>query len=339
MRLFDASVTDQASATFVTVNASANSLFGTVSEQNEETQGAYAHCNVDNDNYTVNTTADKDEGGPVAGENDLVALQVGVSPLPDIGTVALNTQAAFQVWKNPAKGAANLIVGPGAEKTWDLTNSTQRSDFIAVCGSLFTEGVQDNTSGNLALEYRLTSTLDDKIKYNLVAATCGDQPTPAQRVDLGGAFPGLIHCEWSITAPADDVYNCIAWSVGETNTWYNANRIDIQYGDNDGVFETSDMDRFYKAKSGLLPNASGAKDAQVMYYPLPSDWAYGVDPMPTPGYHGAARKGCTCMHVDDTVFVPGKYMFESKCGQAERIEHVWNHLNGSSYGSPSRFYK
>lgn len=332
VRLFDASVTDQASATFVTVNASAGSLFGTVSEEKEETEGAYAHCNVDNDNYSVNTTADKDENGPVAGENDLVALHVGVSPLPDIGTVALKTQAPFQVWKNSTKGAANLIVAPGAEKTWDLTNSTQRSDFIAVCGSLFTEGVLPRTSGNLALEYRLTSTLDDKIKYNLVAATCGTQPTPAQRVGFEADFPSIIHCEWSVTANADPVYNCIAWTVDETNVWYNdvysrlpeVVGIDQTYGNANGVLEVSDMDAFYSAKKGYGHTASGPADALVMYYS---------------GFHGAKRKSCACMQVPVSVFPQGKYMFESKCGRGEQIEHVHDHLNGSTYGTPIRFYK
>lgn len=32
-------------------------------------------------------------------------------------------------------------------------------------------------------------------------------------------------------------------------------------------------------------------------------------------------------------------MFESKCGATEKIEHVWNQLDGSSYGSAGRFYK
>lgn len=49
-------------------------------------------------------------------------------------------------------------------------------------------------------------------------------------------------------------------------------------------------------------------------------------------YHGARKKGCS----DGA----GKWdMFESKCGLSERIEHLRDQLNGSTYGTPVRFYK
>jgi hypothetical protein len=59
------------------------------------------------------------------------------------------------------------------------------------------------------------------------------------------------------------------------------------------------------------------EEADVMYYS---------------GFHGARKKDCTCG--------AGKWrMFESKCGNAERIEHVHNQLNGSTYGEPVRYYR
>jgi len=49
-------------------------------------------------------------------------------------------------------------------------------------------------------------------------------------------------------------------------------------------------------------------------------------------YHGAKKKGCQCGR--------GKWiMYESKCGDYERIEHVWDQLNDGEYGDPIRYYK
>jgi len=87
-------------------------------------------------------------------------------------------------------------------------------------------------------------------------------------------------------------------------------------GNGNGVLELSEVDAFYALKG--YPNAaSGPSDAQVMYYS---------------GYHGARKAGCGCGS--------GKWiMYGSKCGQWERIEHVWDQLNGSTYGNPIRYYK
>jgi len=82
------------------------------------------------------------------------------------------------------------------------------------------------------------------------------------------------------------------------------------------VLEISDVDAFYDAK-GYEPTGTGPSDADIMYYS---------------GFHGARSKGCNCG--------AGKWiMFESKCGEWERIEHVHDQLNGSDYGVPVRFYK
>jgi hypothetical protein len=152
----------------------------------------------------------------------------------------------------------------------------------------------------------------------------GRQPTILERNTFLGWFPSLVNCEWSITAESNPTYNCIAWSVGETNIWYaeignippNVVGIDETYGNNDGIFEISDMDAFYDAK-GYTPTGTGPSDSDIMYYS---------------GYHGARKKTGTCG--------AGEWvMYESKCGQSLRIEHVYNQLNGASYGSPIRYYK
>jgi len=93
------------------------------------------------------------------------------------------------------------------------------------------------------------------------------------------------------------------------------------------------MDAFYLAKKGWRPQASGPADAECIYYRMPRDWHYGQgEQMPQSGYHAARKSGCNCG--------AGKWiMFQSKCGQAEKIEHVWDQLGGSFYGDLHRYYK
>jgi hypothetical protein len=322
---------DGANATFLNVNLSGIDLYRTVPEAEEESIGAFIHHNIDNDDgIPPDKNPDKTQEGPITGEDDLKRAYASVSPLPNVGVVALKTGTGMKIYKSATKGATNLLVDSGGEKTWDLANANQRTQYTTDIANLFVEGTADGSS-NLSLEYRLPAVLDDKVKYTFVAATCKDQPTPSERSFFKGNWPGLIHCEWSITAPASGVYNCIAWSVGETNVWYTKLLssgqyiigIDEVYGDHDGQFEIADMDAFYDDK-GYAPTATSAADADVMYYS---------------NFHGAAKKGCGCMPVPISVCPSGKYMFESKCGQAERIEHVHDQLNGTTYGSPIKFYK
>jgi hypothetical protein len=93
--------------------------------------------------------------------------------------------------------------------------------------------------------------------------------------------------------------------------------MDWNGGDQDGYFyEANDVPKFYASYGFSLP-ATDQTDAEVIYY-----W----------GYHGAVRRywGCGA----------GRWiMFESKIGNSEKIEHVWNQLNGSAYGEPVLFYK
>jgi len=182
----------------------------------------------------------------------------------------------------------------------------------------------------------------DRVKCNFIAAKCGWQPTPQERENTETCFPYIIHCEWSITQNVTPNYNCIAWSVGITDRWMNPTiydvilgeyveeqwvegvhyiSIDKRYGNNDNAFDIEDdMDPFYYYTALYEPIAVDQTDAKAIYYD---------------GYHGAKRKdGCTCG--------AGKWvMFESKCGDGPRIEHVYNQLDGSTigYGTRCRYYK
>jgi len=79
--------------------------------------------------------------GSVIGENDLKPLVMYLEPVLNYGTVVLNiNSSAGKIWKDPAKGFANLVlIGPGS-KTWNLGDSGQKSEFLSLCSSLQVEG-------------------------------------------------------------------------------------------------------------------------------------------------------------------------------------------------------
>ncbi len=333
----------------VNVDLSADDLSGTVGKLSEESPGAFVHWNLDNDNDSDNSVGAPKRSGAdylevgtarVTGEDDLKPATMLLEPALTEGSVVLNVGGGkAKIWKHPEKGSANLIVAGAGQKTWNLANGAERTDFLNLCSKLQVEGVEDGAC-QVTLTFKDASgtvVCSDAVNYTFIAADCGRQPktdAPDERTGYKNAFQKLVHTEWSITAESTGTYNCIAWSVGETGTWYNPQDIDRLYGDNDGVFENADMDKFYLDKMGWQPTASGAADAEAMYYPYPTNWDYRAHPYspPSPGYHGAKKKACSCGN--------GQWvMFESKCGNWGRIEHVWDQLNDSGYGSPGRFYK
>jgi hypothetical protein len=241
--------------------------------------------------------------------------------------VVLKVSGGARIWASPEKGAAYLILAEG-QTAWDLSKQSQRGEFLSLCDSgLYVEGVALGPGTvTAAYEYPKGHGLaHDTIQYTFVAATCGSQPTVETRQRLLGIMPDLVGCQWSITGEADSTYNCIAWSVGETDYWYtscvgrigtNLVGIDDTFGNQDSVLEWSDLDAFYWAKKHYTPYGTGPADATVIYYA---------------GFHVAFRKDCGCGD--------GRWlMFESKCGGLERIEHVWDQVV-KPYGEAVRFYR
>lgn len=313
------------------INLKAVDLDGIVDENKEENPGAYIHYNIDNDNLNTNqngdSIADKDETNTVTDENDLKSLKIEFKPSISFekGKVRLNGGLS-KIWISSLKGNTSDYF---QQKTWDLSDANQRNEFNTQRANLWVEGYQSGTS-NISVEYENENGVlasSDVVKYTFIAATCGRQPNPQERISAELTWPNLIHCEWSITGEATNIYNCIAWSVGITNKWIGMigppndpyelgdEFMDRDYGDNDGVFEPSDVDAFYNEKGYVT--ASGPNDADVMYYS---------------GFHGAKKKNCNC---GDNKWI----MFESKCGDWARIEHVYNQLDGSGYGNPIKYYK
>lgn len=324
--------------TKITINAT--DLFGTV-EKNDDgsNKTAYVHWNIDNDNNANSGGTTKHPGGDylktntvVNGEDDLKPFSFTMTPAMNKGSIEISIGGNGKVWKSATKGVSSgadsqLLLDSGATKTWDLSNATQRTEFNSL-GSVYIEGV-GNGSATFTVKYKddkgaeITS---DHISYTFIAANCGNQPLINRKTILLNAFSGLVGCEWSVTGEATISYNCIAWTVGITNMWVNGTgitgpgndryyiSIDRSYGNNDGTMTVNELDAFYDA-NGYTPTDSNSAD--IMYYS---------------NYHGARKKNCS----DGA----GKWdMFESKCGGLERIEHLREQLNGSSYGSPVRYYK
>ncbi len=315
----------------------------------------YMHFNVDNDDASGNAQPNAHYPGgdyaqeeQVTGEDDLRLFAVRLGDPPANGKVRLvRGSDILRVWKADNKGdpATNLLAFDGNNmKTWDLGVEGQPEDWASWKNNLYVEGHGKGTT-TLALQYldanNIPVTWDSKT-YDFIDADCGNQPrTQAppdnQRARFKGAFGGLVHCEWSVTAASTNAYNCIAWSVLETNVWWNPD-VDVPNTNIKGIHEhygepgstlQEDLDAFYLNENagvtgGYSPTATGPSDAVVMYYA---------------GYHAARRKGCTCGGVRWT-------MFESKIGGWEKIEHVWDQLdgtlappNGPGYGARDRYYK
>ena len=275
-----------------------------VSEEDEENPGAFVHFNLDNDDGNVdgqgNPIADYTEDGTISGENDTVAMGIGLSPPSlTVGSVVLSrSDSKPKVWCDAAKGSA--VLTSGDSKTWDLSDQAQRNNFNGVSSNLWLEGC-DHGSTTLTATVKDTGGQEmysDTVKATFIAALCGDQPTPYLRAFYEDRFPNLVHCEWSIVGCPSIYYNCIAWSVGNTTRWFTdviviggvpykeyinqytqVHYVSIDgYGNLDGTFDyPGELDAFYLAEANCTPTASGPSDAKVMYYS---------------GYHAAKKSAC-----------------------------------------------
>jgi len=288
--------------------------------------------------------------GPVAGENNLKLLTMSLSPALQQGLVVLaRSNGNARVWKSATKGQGNEILVGDSTKTWDLSNAQQRDDFNAVKNSLYVEGYGGGTC-MLGLFYKLATgetVATDYVYYTFIAADCGDQPrTEAvptwrwnytvgqweaydppgryQRAEILTQMPALVGCEWSVTAQLtyhDDHYealkdyNCMAWSVDQTNHRYTEAEILTKYGSIDNFYWE---EKRWTPIGGNISEDQKAAQAEAIYYS---------------GFHAARRKaGCPCG--------AGKWiMFESKVGAWERIEHRWDQVMGGWYNRPVTFYK
>jgi hypothetical protein len=131
----------------------------------------------------------------------------------------------------------------------------------------------------------------------------GSPPTPAQKSKFLGWFPNLRN--FTITAPATGIYNCISWSVGISSEW-------LWPGDTVAAF-----DAFYTSY-GWTSSASGKREYQKRKVALWAD---------TSGCTHGSRETYDCD------------WHESKCGPAERIMHDKFQMQDGGYGNIIKYYE
>lgn len=321
----------------------------------ENDPGAYIHANLDDDNWNGHPDCNDHTGG-VDGENDMKQLTLAFAPTNlNFGSVSITrADGDIQVWRDANKSQPLLASGSGGAydpnvsgngyKTWDLSNTTQLADFNNIRESLWVENTGTG-NGGLAIWYFPPvgmggQTCPDQVFYKKIIAACGHQPSLIEYQnmypDYFGGDTGLVDCEFSILDNTiTKVYNCIAWSINEFNTWYNPQDIDDPNngGNDNGIFQNSDMTTFYNNKRGWSLIDQDPDTAHAMYYPIPTNWNFRAFPeseLPSPGYHAAKRRNCTC---GETKWI----MYESKCGDGYIIEHVWNQLN-LKYGTATKMF-
>jgi len=330
-------------------------LFGGTTEETEEDPGAYVHYNVDNDNLNTNGggqsipdyTEDGGAGG-LTGENDLCKAILSHQPsdLTDVKVVLRRVGSGPRVWKSATKGTGNEVLTDQQEIVWDLRVPAERAEYYSIRENLWVEGYAEGEFqliGELRRPDDVTL-VSDPVKYTFIAAICAPppagQPTPAERVEVQGVLPRIVHCEWCLELRWAPAYNCISWSVGETDVFYHStpgqgslcnegSRIIIDCDnpnqnhpwehDGDGQLEQSEIVSFYDHKGfdRLTGAEATPENGDAMYYTL---------------FHAARRQTCNCGR--------GKWvMFSSKCGQAARIEHVYDQFDGGMYGDHDLYFK
>ena len=183
---------------------------------------------------------------------------------------------------------------------------------------------------NVGLTTQSTSTF-----IILVEPVFGREPTSdpldpesdeAEKERFESAFPNLVWGEWRITADhltpgyTPGCYNCIAWSVGiegypvpgDPNYFWIWHQVDSYSDTPNGEVEVSDFDSFYAAFG--YTEVADLDQASIILY-VTSDG----EPQ-----HAARRHGSMSGSGD---------LFESKCGEMERISHEPEQLVGDIYGS------
>lgn len=120
-------------------------------------------------------------------------------------------------------------------------------------------------------------------------------------------FPNLKAEDSYCSAPQNDIYNCISWSVGVTNDWIWPGTL-------------SNFDALYNSY-GYTRSGANESNAAIAV------WANNGSLT-----HGSVRKNSSIPN-------PHGFDWESKCGQLERIMHTRDALSGGSYGSIVYYYR
>jgi hypothetical protein len=153
------------------------------------------------------------------------------------------------------------------------------------------------------------------------AGMSGTDPSAAEDSIQRSHFPRLT-C-YTVTAPPNPAYNCIACSVGVTNRWI-WQEVD-GYGNRDGVVTVSDFDAYF-SYGGYTPTTNCSvqlgKEKIVLFGQTDASGTV----VPT----HAARQA--------SVPISG-FLFESKEGRFKQILHDLSDLEGGAYGAVVKCYE
>ena len=128
---------------------------------------------------------------------------------------------------------------------------------------------------------------------------------------LEGVFPALTGSQYSLTSPATEAYNCLAWAAGESDRWWWPDAMGVSYWPPGSPREET-LDAFLAAFAtlGYIPTSTSVVEPQVNKVAI-----YVRSGLPT----HAARQ-----------LPNGRWT--SKLGQSEDIEHDLPALVGHLYG-------
>jgi hypothetical protein len=137
---------------------------------------------------------------------------------------------------------------------------------------------------------------------------------------LEQVFPGLAAAEYQITSPPDPDYNCIAWAVGDTGSWWWPGPDPEREYWPPGIVREATLDAFQAAFAGLGYAPSVGEDAEAGFEKI----AVFTDAQGKPRH--AARQ-----------LARGRWT--SKLGKGPDIEHALRSLEGEVYGTAVLFLK
>lgn len=164
-----------------------------VPDADEESVGAYLLVNWDDDDgdgtmsadgsWSSEPKPDLDESTAITDEDNLAQLKPNLEPMLDEGTVELEVSGAdkdkIKLWEKKTKETEVTLTSN--KKTWDLSNSTQKSEFEDfIANSLWIEGI-DEGSAERAVTFTLrykdsggTEICDDVNKATVVMINLAD---------------------------------------------------------------------------------------------------------------------------------------------------------------------
>jgi hypothetical protein len=128
---------------------------------------------------------------------------------------------------------------------------------------------------------------------------------------LEGFFPGLAQGGYTLTSPADRVYNCIAWAAGVQNEWWWPDPMGVSPWPA-GVRREETVAAFIEAFESLG------------FIPCPSD-------APETGFEKTALYALAGAPKHAARQLPNG-RWTSKLGELEDVEHALEGLVGSWYG-------